>query len=278
MRRKAEQDYLNRKHRGGEAGAKGTIYEDYYAIFQIVLYIARFEKKLTDVTFITQLQDTYVDDLLIVYPDMRIYHQMKNTDKLTWKTGSARTIRSDFEYQINDCINRKETFRLKLVYSARDSEVGSTIPDTIKDFTTTEYFQYENDLNCMVLSCPEFQRALREISTNSDDSTMDELDNIATVFYGVWKSFGVNNSVSLSAIVDRARMFRYFNLSIFQDDNISEECCSILDKIEGLEYSVKGKMFKWRKASFEGCRPLVEVEKIIQENRPATFSEFMKIL
>lgn len=40
MRSEADRVYLANKHRGGEANAKGGLYEDCYAVFQIVSCIA----------------------------------------------------------------------------------------------------------------------------------------------------------------------------------------------------------------------------------------------
>lgn len=161
MRSEADRVYLANKHKGGKANAKGGLYEDYYAVFQIVSCIARYKAALDGVALQTQLEDTFVDDLLIAHPDKNVYHQLKNTQNLTWNTGSSeRTITSDFEHQIRDCRERNETFALKLVYSAVGSQVGNNIPESIRDYTSTEYFPYEEDLNRLILISDEFVDAL----------------------------------------------------------------------------------------------------------------------
>ena len=112
--------------------------------------------------------------LLIAHPDKNVYHQLKNAQELSWnKKSSDRTNTSDFENQIKDCTERNEQFALKLVYSAAKSKVGDDIPDSIKDYTTTEYFPYERDLNGLILISEAFQSlACRE-----------SLDNIEGLHY-----------------------------------------------------------------------------------------------
>jgi hypothetical protein len=188
MRSKADKAYLANKHKGGEANAKGGLYEDFYAVYQIVSCIAKYKAALEGVALQTQLEDTFVDDLLITHPDKNVYHQLKNTKSLTWNTESSeRTITSDFENQIKDCLDRDETFALKLVYSATSSKVGESIPENIQEYTTAEYFPYEEDLNGLILISKEFIEALRQISVNGDSATIDDLANVAQVFLGVWR-------------------------------------------------------------------------------------------
>lgn len=272
--------YLVNKHKGGESNAKGGLYEDCYAVFQIVSCIAKYEASLEGVALQAQLEDTFVDDLLIAHPDKNVYHQLKNTKSLTWNTKSSdRTIVSDFENQIKDCLERDEQFALKLVYSAVGSQVGDRIPESIKDYTTTEYFPYEEDLNGLVLISGEFQDALRHISVNGASASLDELVNVAMVFLGAWRGCGNKRRVSLADIVARARGMNHFNLTIFPDGTISDACREILDGIEGLSYSVNGRMFYWQLGDFSGSCPWPEgKEQVIIAKRPTTRRELVAIL
>jgi len=280
MRSDADKAYLANKHKGGEANAKGGLYEDCYAVFQIVSCIAKYKTSLDGVALQSQLEDTFVDDLLIAQPDKNVYHQLKNTQGLTWNTKTSdRTIASDFENQIEDCLERNETFVLKLVYSAAKSKVGESIPEGIQEYTTAEYFPYEEDLNGLILISEEFIGALRQISVNGDSATIDDLANVAQVFLGAWRRCGSNNRVSLSDIVALAEKTRHFNLNIFADGTISEACREVLDNIEGLRYYVSGKMFYWQVGDFTGSCPWPEgKEQEIIDKRPATRRELVAIL
>lgn len=280
MRSEADKAYLANKHKGGEANAKGGLYEDCYAVFQIVSCIAKYKAALEGVALQTQLEDTFVDDLLIAHPDKNVYHQLKNTQSLTWNTKSSdRTITSDFENQIKDCQDRSEAFALKLVYSVANSKVSESIPKSIQEYTTAEYFPYEEDLNGLILISKEFIEALRQISVNGDSATIDDLANVAQVFLGVWRGCGSNHRVSLSEIVTRAEQMRHFNLNIFADGTISEACREVLNKIEGLSYYVSGKMFYWQLGDFNGSCPWPEgKEQEIIDKRPTTRHELVAIL
>jgi hypothetical protein len=280
MRSEADKAYLANKHKGGEANAKGGLYEDCYAVFQIVSCIAKYKAALEGVALQTQLEDTFVDDLLIAHPNKNVYHQLKNTQSLTWDTKSSeRTITSDFESQIKDCQDRKEAFALKLVYSAANSKVGESIPESIQDCTTTEFFPYEDDLNGLILISEEFIDALRQISVNGGNATIDDLANVAQVFLGVWRGCGSNHRVSLSEIVARSEKTKHFNLNIFADGTISAACREVLDNIEGLHYYVSGRMFYWQMGDFTGSCPWPEgKEQEIIEKRPTTRRELVAIL
>ncbi len=280
MRNEEDKSYLANKHKGGEANAKGGLYEDFYAVFQIVSCIAHYKATLDSVALQTQLEDTFVDDLLIAHPDKNVYHQLKNTQKLTWNTKSSdRTITSDFENQIKDCHERNEQFELKLIYSTASSLVGEKIPDSIKAYTTVEYFPYLEDLNGLIIISDAFQDALRIISVMGNESTVDELVNNAMVFLGVWKACGSKHRVRLSDIVSRAEETKHFNLAIFSDETLSESCREILDGIEGLSYSVIGRMFYWQMGNFKGSCPWPEgKEQEIINKKPTTRRELVAIL
>lgn len=280
MRSEADKAYLANKHKGGEANAKGGLYEDCYAVYQIVSCIAKYKAVLEGVALQTQLEDTFVDDLLIAHPDKNVYHQLKNTKSLAWNTKSAdRTITSDFENQIKDCQDRSEAFALKLVYSAAKSKVGESIPESIQEYTTAEYFPYEEDLNGLILISKDFIVALRQISVNGDSATIDDLANVAQVFLGVWRGCGSNRRVSLSEIVARAEKTKHFNLNIFANGTISAACREVLDSIEGLRYYVSGKMFYWQMGDFTGSCPWPEgKEQEIIDKRPTTRRELVAML
>ena len=280
MRSEADKAYLANKHKGGEANAKGGLYEDCYAVFQIVSCIAKYKVALEGVALQTQLEDTFVDDLLIAHPDKNVYHQLKNTQSLTWNTKSSdRTIFSDFENQIKDCQDRSEAFALKLVYSAANSKVGENIPESIQEYTTAEFFPYEDDLNGLILISEEFIDALRQISVNGSSATIDDLANVAQVFLGVWRGCGSNHRVSLSEIVASAEKTRHFNLNIFADGTIRAACREVLDNIEGLRYYISGRMFYWEMGDFTGSCPWPEgKEQEIIDKQPKTRRELVAIL
>jgi len=278
MRSEDDAKYLANKHRGGENNQKGSLYEDFYAVYQIVSCIASYKNSLDAVAFQTQLEDTYVDDLLIAHPSNNVYHQLKDTETLKWSDGSSRTIQSDFEHQVADCKERDEKFALKLVYSASGSMV-SDVPDSIKGYTSVENFPHADEINQLVLISSSFKDALRYISSKGDTSTDDELANIAVVFLGVWRGTNTNNRIPLSDIVTRAGSIFNFNLAIYPDKVVKEDCRSILDEIEGLEYKISGRELVWSLGLLNGtCQWTDSLENTIISNKPTTKQEIAALL
>lgn len=278
MRSEEDAKYLANKHRGGENNQKGGLYEDFYAVFQIVSCIARYKTSLDAVALQTQLEDTYVDDLLIAHSSNNVYHQLKDTETLTWSSGSSRTIQSDFEHQIADCKERDENFALKLVYSATGSKV-SDIPESIKDYTIVESFPHADDLNQLIFISRAFKESLKLISAKGEASTDDELLALAMVFLGAWKSINSKERLQLSSIVDLAGKAHSFNLAIYPDLKMSDECKMIFDAIPGLDYRLCGRELIWTLGFLNGtCQWTDLLENTIITKKPTTKREIAELL
>ena len=278
MRSEEDAKYLANKHRGGENNQKGGLYEDFYAVYQIVSCIAAYKTSLDAVAFQTQLEDTYVDDLLVAHPSHNVYHQLKDTETLRWSSGSSRSIQSDFEHQIADCKERDESFALKLVYSAAGSSV-SDIPDSIRDYTSVENFPHAEDLNQLIFISGAFKESLKHISAKGGDSTDDELLAVAMVFLGAWKSLNSKERLQLSTIVDSAGMAHNFNLAIYPDKKMSNECKMIFDAIPGFDYRICGRELIWSLGFLNGsCQWTNSLEVTIVSNKPTTKREIAELL
>lgn len=277
---RAEDDakYLANKHRGGENNQKGGLYEDFYAVYQIVSCIARYKSSLGTVAFQTQLEDTYVDDLLIAHSSSNIYHQLKDTRELKWSDGGGRTIQSDFEHQIADCKERDEEFALKLVYSATGSNV-TDIPESIKDYSSVENFPHADDMNQLIFIGGPFKEALTQISAKGEASTDDELLALAMVFLGAWKSLNSKSRLPLSAIVEHAGKAQNFNLAIYPNQKISNECKIVLDAIAGFKYHICGRELVWSMGYMNGsCQWNDSLENSIISNNPTTKRAIAELL
>ncbi len=272
--------YLKNKHQGGESNQKGGLFEDFYAVYQIVSCIAKYKSSFDRVGFQTQLEDTFVDDILIAHPEHNMYHQLKNTRSLSWgRVDKQGDIAFDFVHQIEDCKDRGERFVLKLVYSLKDSRIGEQIPDEIKDQTSTEYFDFSPDLNRLVIVSVPLKHALMAITPNGEKTPTDDLANIASVFLGVWKGCDSKNRISLEEIIRRVENFKHINLKIYPDEGMSEDCKRILDAIEGLDFHISGRMFYWSIGCMNGSCPWPdEMETKIMRQHPTDKWELMSIL
>ncbi|MDD7631612.1 MAG: hypothetical protein PUK64_05795 [bacterium] len=273
-------NYLLAKHRGGENNLKGGLYEEYYAVFQIVSCLAKYKHELDAVSFQAQLEDTFVDDLLIAHPDVNIYHQLKNRQTVSW--GSTKTkgdIAFDFAHQIEVCQERDEAFALKLIYSAKESEV-TDVPAQIKSHSQAEWFPYQKDINQLVIISNELKDALRRISSEGVNATDDVLANIAIVVLGAWKKTSATKTrVTLSSIVSVIEVQKQVNISLYPDGEISEVCKRILDAIDGIEYHISGRMFYWCFGLLKGSCPWPDkMEAKIIEANPKTKLELIALL
>ncbi|MCI6874945.1 MAG: hypothetical protein MR873_01505 [Parabacteroides sp.] len=273
-------NYLLAKHRGGENNLKGGLYEEYYAVFQIVSCLAKYKHELDAVSFQAQLEDTFVDDLLIAHPDVNIYHQLKNRQTVSW--GSTKTkgdIAFDFTHQIEVCQERDETFALKLIYSAKESKV-TDVPAQIKSHSLAERFPYQEDINQLVIISNELKDALRRISSEGVNATDDVLANIAIVVLGAWKKTSATKTrVTLSSIVSVIEVQKQVNISLYPDGEISEACKRILDAIDGIEYHISGRMFYWSFGLLKGSCPWPDkMEAKIIEANPKTKLELIALL
>lgn len=248
--------YLSNKHKGGKNNQKGSLFEDFYAVYQIILGIAKYKPSFESVNFQTQVENAFVDDLLITYLGHKIYHQLKNTQSLSWgQVDKKGDIAYDFAHQIEYCKECNETFTLKLVYSQKENKIGEHTPEVIKEYTVTEYFDYSPDLNSLVLISEPFKSALLAIVPDGDRVKIDELSNIASVFLGVWKGFDSNSRISLKEIVHRAEEIKQVNLNIYPDESMSENCKIVLNAIEGFEYYISGRSLYWSIGRMNGCCP-----------------------
>lgn len=278
MRSEEDAKYLAYKHRGGVNNQQGGLFEDFYVVYQIVSCIARYKTSLNAVNFQTQLEDTYVDDLLIAHLSKNIYHQLKDTKQLEWTDGSSHSIQYDFEHQIIDCKDRNEDFAMKLVYSAMTSSVAD-IPQSISDYTSVEQFPHAEDLNQLLFISDSFRESLKLISAKGNASTDDELLVLAMVFLGVWKSLNSKNRISLSSIVEEANKVQNFNLAIYPDLEMSEECKLILDAIVDFKYRLYGRELVWSCGLLTGtCQWREALETEIITTKPTTKREIAELL
>lgn len=133
-----EKKYLKNKHKGGNNNSKGNIYESFYTIYCIALFMNSHITQLDSVYFTSQLEECFVDDLLIEESNTahRIYHQIKDVKNLSWQT---KQLKHDFERQMDISSEMGENFELKLVHSNSPTMV-TPIPEEIVSSTSVSFF------------------------------------------------------------------------------------------------------------------------------------------
>ncbi len=238
-----ERKYLKNKHKGGVNNTKGCLYENYYAVYSILVLMNKYNTQLNNIYLSSQVENAFVDDFLIVYSDHhKTYCQLKNVQSLTWQTGK---LKYDFIRQKEISTKRQENFDLLLVYSDSRKAVVK-IPDEIVSCTTTSFFPNCRSLNELILSYEPFKQAILNIVCNKQIED-DKLFGIAGAFLGAWNSTSqqnvtLNDIISTSYIIGKG----FININIPETVNIeiSDESQKIF-KDCGLDYQVNGSMLTW---------------------------------
>lgn len=265
---KQERKYLKNKHKGGKNNSKGAIYESYYATYLIASFMHKYMTQMEFVYLSSQLETTFVDDLLIEEPNLhRTYHQLKDVADLTWKTGKSHSLGSDFKRQIEISKEKEENFQLKLVYSNISSSVSS-IPSNLLPSTSSEYFPACVSINQLVLSYPPFKNVIRQIMVQHDAKD-DELSGAASAILGAWNSLEQKN-VSLQQISDiiYSKGQGYVNIKTYPTVMVSDKCKSFFNKFN-LSFHENGPIVYWSYGKLKGeVLWTKETENKLQESNP----------
>lgn len=274
--------YLANKHRGGQSNQKGSLYEDFFSVYQIVTCLDSCKGNTDAVSFQSQLEgDTFVDDFCVSFPDKNVYHQLKNTRSLSWgDLNQMGSLAFDFDRQVSVCINQGESFALKLVCSDHDTmlKLNSSIPHQVINHTSVEWFPYCDGLNSLVLSCADFKLSLQNLAVDEDKNNDDVLANIATLVLGVWKNSPKHTQVTLKYLLDEMMKVKSVNIKRYASAGVANECIRILDSIEGLSYRIEGCKLYWSFGFFSGSLPWsADVERTIVESKPLTKSDFINL-
>lgn len=272
-----EQRYLKRKHQGGENNKRGSVYENLYTVFCIAVLLDKYPRRLNDVHFSSQVENVFVDDLLIEEPESgKIYHQLKDVKGLTWNVSN---LRGDFKRQMELSEEIKERFQLKLVYSDEESLVKE-IPEEISRCTTVVLFPACTSIGQLIQSCRPFREAILNV-TKEEDGDYDKLFGVAGALLGAWDGIE-QRKVTLREVLDKVRLVGggYVNLRTYPDVEISEESKMILDKC-GIHFYVSGIKLYWSGGNGRLRGEIEwtpELERSLQENVPVNMFEAIKLL
>ena len=273
----AERKYLKNKHKGGKSNAKGNLYEEYYAVYQLALLIDKYRSTPSNVHLSTQVPETFVDDLLIEQEDSyKTYHQLKDVKQITW---ISNKLKYDFERQRDISSENGERFTLKLVYSDSDSSV-SAVPDTISDCTEAEYFPFYSSIQSLYLGFQPFQEAIKSIAMPYH-LTDNDFIGISGALLGAWGMVDSQSSTSLEEILEKVYNIGkgLININTYPSSvKISDDCSALLRQI-GIEYQTVGSSIYWSHGCFSGCLLWTkEKEDNIISASPKDFKDIIDLL
>lgn len=177
----SEKVYLANKHRGGENNRMGNLYEDYYAVFSI---LREMSEEHGDTTIAAQVEGAYVDDLLIVYGDNKIYHQLKNNANLSWGNMSHGNLKYDFLMQARFSESCSEKYFLKLVVTNNFDHLERSLPDDLKKVASVEFYPMLADFNQYAYYPAFADVAVKALGCSPFE--IDKVENVATVLLGLW--------------------------------------------------------------------------------------------
>lgn len=251
-----DKEYLTRKHRGGENSKKGNMFEAYFSVYQILLLMS--EGKL-DATLFSQVENAYVDDLLILQDDSSVYHQIKDVKSLSWgNIETKNTLAYDFYHQAELCLFREVKFLLKLIVSSGYEKMKESKPADIKDVTDVEEFPAYANINMYAYDAQVYSVAAKAIGVG--DKQHYDVSTFVTMLFGKWCGGLCEGKTVKSIFLDVKRSL--FGTEI--DEKILDDILKLLGKM-GFAIEVESSMLHWKYRGFEGDTELTEskIEEIL---------------
>ena len=239
----SEKKYLANKHRGGESSRQGNLYEVYYAVFIIFREIANGNYS----TIVSrQVEEAYVDDLLISDGTKNVYHQLKNKQNPSWGSMNHGNLTYDFFMQKKLCEERDEKFSLKLVVSNKKDYLIAHMPDGLKEVTSVDSYPMLDNLN-KYFYLPDFANvAYKAVGCKPGENNKVEV--VSMTLSSLWQADEYYK-------LDVAEYWTLMKQKLYGEDSIDE---SLKDKLitllSGMGFSLKvGKnVLEWSFQKFEG--------------------------
>ncbi|MDX1695988.1 MAG: hypothetical protein R3208_19640 [Ketobacteraceae bacterium] len=246
---------LKNQIRGGENNAKGSRHENYFAVFQIAV---RFPSALTRRIFISAQADAFVDDLVVVDQEAgaRLSYQLKDAVAVDWR-GTKGILGYFFRQHILDCeYHQMPDARTVLVLGNQQvyEKLKASVPEAIAAHTDVIYFENTESPNRLLLSNPEFRKAVEALCISS---AVDKLEMIVQGLLGAWMACSPVEQ-DLEKIVQKAirqtrpNLFRNF---YSEEDDLDPDFRAIIDSIDGLRYEVTNGSFSYSVGGFTGVIP-----------------------
>lgn len=237
-----EKKFLENRHRGGDNGEKGLLFEYYYTVFKIVKLINSHWQDLNNINLKRQQADSFIDDLYIKFSTNEEFYQLKNTQDLSW--GSIADISSlHYGYKRQGELLENKSFSFFLVMSNSDiiSNIRSSIPSEIKDYTKVIHFPYCKTISLLTQVHDEFKNELNILSGLTNPS-LDQTINIANATLAIWMDN--ENLCSLEQIRNKLESF---SVPIKKDEEYkaNQIFIDILEKIPEFKFKFEANLFIW---------------------------------
>lgn len=280
--------YADNKVRGGSNGKKGARYEDFFAAFRVAQEAVRHMVDPSEWPIIEDQVYAFVDDLVVTSPTQTHYHQLKNTQSLSW-TGGEHPLKGDFESQAVLCVSCAEAaFLTTLVVS--DEKVFAAmqqLPESIAKHSTVELFPYAGgSANRLSLEHGPLRELLCQL-TRIEEPTDDDIGYVfGMLMLGLQQA---GKAPTMETVIETAQKASPSLIRLlpyqFKDAKLKPEFVKILAEIEDLQYGTKRGFFSWNAFGMSGVlqfnclsHQFVRFQDLVIEMAPATFDEFEKLL
>ena len=230
-----EKLYLTNKHRGGESGRRGNLYEAYYAVFAIFREIANGN----DSTIVSgQVEDAYVDDLLISDGTTNVYHQLKNKKNPSWGSMKHGELKYDFSMQKKLCEERAERFSLKLVVSG------------LKGVTSVESYPMLHCLNEYIYWQDFADVAYKAVGCKPGEN--NKIEVVSMILISLWQADAYSN-LDVKGYWTLMEDKWYGGMPI--DETLKDQLVTLLSGM-GFSLKVDKNVIEWSFRHFEGTLKL----------------------
>jgi hypothetical protein len=281
--------YLSNKHRGGTSGAKGNIYENFFAVYQLALLS---EEALTtpDPTYLSSQVFAFVDDLVINRTGRASpleHFQLKDSSSVSWGSG-LRSIADDFEkqQQLNESLSRPSRLTLIVSNPTLRDRLAASLPNTLIGFSQVQYFPSVASLEMLLSQESTFRIAIVYLCS-VEQPDPDKLDCVAKVLLAAWLSCENNNPTVLE-LLRSARACTPSYIRSFEDiEETDQEFLELLDKIPNFSYNFAKGFFHWQHANEldKGDFPCSTDEESfrrfrerVKQFKPATFEKLEQLM
>jgi hypothetical protein len=284
--------YFANKRRGGDAGNKGTRYEDHFVAYKVAEAAAALIDAPSGADpHIRSQADGFVDDVRIAIPSATDYYQLKNADSVNWSSGE-HPIATDFalQFRLSRHLDEPGPSTALVVPTANlAAMLRKNIPGAIAAHTQVRHFPWAVTLNRLVLESDTLRNLLRKLASVENASD----DVLSGVMYALMNACleRPEGATALELFAQAAKLFpNQLRLMPADADSfrylfLRDAFMRVLANIEGLSYGAERGFFHW---SGFGTSGIFESDvssdafkafqdEVVRRN-PATFEDFEKVV
>jgi hypothetical protein len=278
--------YAGNKARGGHSNKKGSRYEDFFAAHKVAEIIVSCLGNGGVWPILREQVLAFVDDLVVSTASANDYHQLKNTESLSW-TSKPHSIADDFELQFKLSTHLGEqgpTTSLVVSSEALANELAGTMPVGIKAHSNVKFFPYMV-LRRLATEFPELKENL-SLLTRVANPQGDELANAyGALIVGLMQHDGGSVLGVLEAAQSTSPALLRLMPSQMSSVKLDANFLNVLAQIPHLKYCAERGFFEWSAYGTSGVlefncldEKFTRFEARVVKKNPKCFDDFEELL